>query len=617
MELNTMTNMPQVTSQQSPELVVVTHPDAQLRMNGTEVRACAGDAAPLERALAETGARLRPMFGPSEERIAAARQASAWDLPDLSVYYHAAVDGDHQAVAARLAEVPAVSGAFVKPPPAIDDHLLTAAAIAAAAPAGTPDLTAHQGYLLAAPGGVGAASVRSQPGGDGRGVQMISVGGAWRLTHEDLAGNTGGIVGGQPIDAVSFRNHGTAMLGVVRASANTFGVTGIAPGCQVRQVATFGLGTAAAIRLAADSLPAGGIIVIEWQRPGPGSTGVGAAGFIPLEWWPDDFAAIAYATLKGMIVVEPAGNGSVSLDDPLYNTPAPGFPATWRNPFNRANGDCGSILVGAGAPPPDQNNTAPDRSRMPFSNTGKSIDAQGWGAAIATLGSGDLQGGGSEDVWYTAVFGGTSGAAAMVAGVIATLQGLQLAGPKRPPLTPGDVRRLLRQSGSAQQAGPDGAATDHRIGSRPDLVALAALLTAPKDESKDSKDAKNETKENKDGKDGKDDPDKQTKDSKDGKDNKENKDAKDTPDNQIKEGKDFRDKNLKGEHGNEQPNVIPLTPGAPSALAPQRRSAEQVRHFIPGELRPELSASPLLHEPDLRGRDASELAAELRAPQVA
>jgi hypothetical protein len=613
MELMTMVN----TSSLSPELVVVAHPDARLRMNGSRVRGCADSTAPLERALAETGARLHPMFGPSEERVAAARRASAWDLPDLSVYYHAAADGDHQAVAARLAEVPAVSGAFVKPPPAIDEHLLTATADVAAAATTTPDLSSHQGYLAATPGGVGASSVRAQPGGDATGAQVIVVGGAWRLSHEDLAGNVSGIVGGQPIDAVSFRNHGTAMLGVVRATLNGFGMTGVAPGCQVRQVATFGLGTAAAIRLAADSLPSGGIICIEWQRPGPGSTGVGAAGFLPLEWWPDDFAAIAYATAKGVIVVEPAGNGSVSLDDPLYNTPAPGFPVTWSNPFNRASADCGSVLVGAGAPPPGPASTAPDRSRLPVSNTGASVDAQGWGSGIATLGYGDLQGGASEDVWYTATFGGTSGAAAMVAGVAATLQGLQLAGPKRPPLTPGDVRRLLRQSGAPQQDGPDGPAKDHPIGSRPDLVALMALLTAPKNESKDSKDAKNESKENKDSKDAKDNPDKSSKDGKDGKDSKESKDAKDSPDSQQKEEKDFRDKNLKGEQGNEQPKIVPLGPGTPAALAAPRRSSERVRHFIPRQLRPELSASALLHEPDLRGRDAAELADELRPRDAA
>src|SRR6202000_2125175 len=119
----------------------------------------------------------------SEERVAAARTASAWDLPDLSVYYHAAVDGDHQAVAARLAEVPTVSGAFVKPPPAIDEHLLTARADVFPAAVTTPDLSPHQGYLAATRGGVGASSVRTQPGGDGSGVQVIVVGGAWRLTH--------------------------------------------------------------------------------------------------------------------------------------------------------------------------------------------------------------------------------------------------------------------------------------------------------------------------------------------------------------------------------------------------------------------------------------------------
>lgn len=585
----------------APELVVVAHPDARLRLNGSRVRSSADGAAELEKALAETGAQLRPLFGPSEEHILAARNASAWALPDLSVFYHAAVDRDHQAVAARLAEVTALAGAYVKPPAVIDAQQPAMGVLAPAAV--TPDLTGHQGYLLAAPGGVGVGGVSSQPGGSGAGVQVINVGGAWRLTHEDLAGNVGGVVGGQPIDAVSFRNHGTAVLGVVRATANAFGMTGIAPGCQVRQVATFGLGTAAAIRLAADSLPPGGIILIEWQRPGPGATGVGAAGFLPLEWWPDDFAAIGYATAQHVIVVEPAGNGAVSLDDPFYNTPAPGFPATWRNPFNRANADCGSILVGAGAPPPDANSTAPDRSRLLFSNTGASIDAQGWGAGIATLGYGDLQGGDSEDTWYTATFGGTSGAAAMVAGVIATLQGLQLARPKNPPLTAGDVRRMLRQSGSPQLDGPDGPAQDHPIGSRPDLVALAALLAVPKDESKDSKDGKNESKDSKDSKN-------ESKDHKDNKDeSKESKDSKE----ESKEGKDeFKETQDRKQHGKnettEGPNLSPPGHGTASA----RRFAERVRHFIPGELRPELTAAALLYEPGLRGRDPAELAAELR-----
>src|SRR5206468_7399824 len=106
---------------------------------------------------------------------------------------------------------------------------------------------------------------------------------AWNLTHEDLHGDAAGVIAGTPINALSFRNHGTAVLGVLRADRNAFGVTGVAPACRVRQVATFGLGTAAAIDAAAHALPVGGILLIEWQRPGPGSTGVGSTGFIALE----------------------------------------------------------------------------------------------------------------------------------------------------------------------------------------------------------------------------------------------------------------------------------------------------------------------------------------------
>ena len=229
-----------------PELIVVAHPEAQLRLHGTRVRSAAASPAPLEQALVETGAHARPLFGPSEERIRAELGESPWDLPDLSLYYNVTVEADHEAVAARLNEEESVAGAYVKAPVRIDEGPLPAS-VSADAPtdAVSPDFGSRQGHLDAAPGGVSARTAWGQPGGDGTGVQVVVVGGAWRLTHEDLAGNVGGIIGGQPIDALSFRNHGTAMLGLVRATRNDRGVTGVAPACQVRQVATFGLGTAA------------------------------------------------------------------------------------------------------------------------------------------------------------------------------------------------------------------------------------------------------------------------------------------------------------------------------------------------------------------------------------
>ena len=60
---------------------------------------------------------------------------------------------------------------------------------------------------------------------------------------------------------------------------------------------------------------------------GPADVRQGQRGFIAIEWWPDDFAAIRYAVNRGIIVVEAAGNGSNDLDDPDYDTPLSGLPA--------------------------------------------------------------------------------------------------------------------------------------------------------------------------------------------------------------------------------------------------------------------------------------------------
>jgi hypothetical protein len=634
-----------------PELIVVAHPEAELHMRGSRVYSSAADAGPLEKALTETGAQARPLHGVSEARIQAQRRESPWDVPDLSVYYHVAVDQDHEAVAARLNEQDAIAGAYVKPA-ALVDHtgpgapaddpsapagapappMAPAAAMAAAAAAAavaplaavTPDFSPRQSYLNQPPDGVSAKAVwDAVAGGAGAGAQVIVVGGAWRTDHEDLVG-TGGVIAGTQIDAVSFRNHGTAMVGIVRANRNDRGVIGVAPACTIRMVATFGLGTAAAIRSAADNLPAGGIILIEWQRPGPGSTGLGSAGFIPLEWWPDDFDAIKFATDRNITVISPAGNGSISLDDPVFNIPAPGFPATWKNPFDRTKADCHSILVGAGAPVPGSHGTidhGPNLSRLAFSNFGTSLDVQGWGADITTIGFGDLQNGPDERAWYTDNFGGTSGAAAMVAGVVASMQGIQLAGGKRPPLTPTDVRAGLRQTGKPQADGPGGPAQTQRIGNRPDLIELSGRIGPGKDEAKESKEAK-DNKENKDGKEAKEKEDKEAKEAKEAKEStddkrqRDNKPGKDRKDNKEDKGEKNEGKeNVNKESANpEQDPLPPQFAPAPGTVAPPV-SNDPVQHFIPEALRPELNAAALRDEPDLRGRNVADLADELRPPE--
>ena len=299
---------------------------------------------------------------------------------------------------------------------------------------------------------------------------------AWNTAHEDLLANQGAVIVGA---AAGDDNHGTAVQGEMGGNRNGLGITGICPDA-FRRFAAFSQPTATVIHNAANFLNPGDLLLLEIHRAGPRATGVGQQGYIAVEWWPDDFDAIRFATIRGVVVVEAAGNGAQNLDDPVYNTPLPGFPATWRNPFNRANRDSGAILVGAGAPPPGTHgaNWGPDRSRLDFSNYGASIDAQGWGREVTTSGYGDLQGGANPAVWYTNTFSGTSSASPIVVGALACVQGtLRSAG--RVPLSPARARELLRATGSPQQAGPTAPLTQ-RIGNRPDLKQLisAALQTS-------------------------------------------------------------------------------------------------------------------------------------------
>jgi hypothetical protein len=477
------------------ELIVVAHPDAGLEAGVGQVASATGaDIAGLNAMLAEEQVSLEPLFGASEARTRAqAAEMSALsgiEAPDLSVYYRVrAEDGRLEQLASALEAMPAIAAAYVKPAaepaPRYEAEVLEREA-ALEAPPVTPDFTARQGYLLAAPGGVDAVYAATQAGGRGAGTGIIDVEGAWNFAHEDLTQNQGGVVGGTPTSDIGWRNHGTAVVGEFGGDVNAIGITGIAPDAHVRAISIFGgVGSAGAIHQAATMLNAGDVILIELHRPGPRHNFQPRAdqrGYIAMEWWPDDYDAIRFATGKGVIVVEAAGNGAENLSDALYDTPAPGFPASWRNPFNPANPSSLAVLAGAGAPPPGTHGRdhGPDRSRLDFSNYGARLDAQGWGREVTTAGYGDLQGG-TENFWYTDTFSGTSSASPIVVGALACIQGIQRAA-GRPLLSPAEAIALLRATGSPQQDAPGRPATQ-RIGNRPDIRAAIAKLAADTVES--------------------------------------------------------------------------------------------------------------------------------------
>ena len=471
------------------ELIVIAKREAGLRVTREGIASVEGaDVNSLADVLASESAVMRPLFGTSEEQIQARTASVAAetdaDVPDLSVYYRVeAPDERLEELAARLREQDVVEAAYVKPPAELPIALDQVSEIfndmvpsLEEAPQVTPDFTARQVYLDPAPAGIDARYAWTQSG-TGAGVRIIDIEGAWRFTHEDLGQNQGGVVGGTQSTDLRWRNHGTAVVGVFGGDRNTFGCTGICPDANVRAISIFGgLGSAGAIRQAADMLNPGDIILIELHRAGPRSTGTGQKGFIAIEWWPDDFDAIRYATSRGVIVVEAAGNGAENLDDPIYNAPAPGFPSNWTNPFNRANRDSGAIVVGAGAPPPGTHGRdhGPDRSRLGFSNYGSLIDAQGWGREVTTCGYGDLQGGSNEDFWYTDQFSGTSSASPIVVGALGCLQSiLRTRGIN--PVSPPRARNLLRSTGSPQQDAPE-RPRNQRIGNRPNIRQMLSAL---------------------------------------------------------------------------------------------------------------------------------------------
>lgn len=425
---------------------------ARLKSDGSLDSTSGTDLSKIEKILKKYDTQLQQAFDESEESLldkARESKASGINVPDLSKYYitHMSDKVKAEKLAKELAKEESVESTDVVPPP-----------VPASANIATVSFENMQGYLGPAPGGVDAHFAWTIPGGKGNGIRMIDIEGAWNFSHEDLLQNQNGLAGGTMNSNVAWRNHGTAVIGEIGGDENNFGIIGIAPQCSQRGYSIFGPNNAFHLTMknAADILSAGDIILIELHAPGPDASGVGQDGYIAMEFWDINFDAIKYATSKGIIVVEAAGNGSRDLDNPVF-----------QNKFNRSIRDSGAIVVGAGAPP--SGNHGPDRSRLGFSNWGSIIDAQGWGRDVVTTGYSDLQAG-DENKWYTAQFSGTSSASPIVVGVIACLDGIRKSKGESP-FTFSQIRNLLHTTGSPQQDAP-GRPLTQRIGNRPNLKEM-------------------------------------------------------------------------------------------------------------------------------------------------
>jgi len=363
---------------------------------------------------------------------------------------------DAAKLAGQLARTSAVWRAYVAPRPV--------PASASGASTASRNFEPAQGYLHSPPDGIGAAEVWSLSGGRGEKVTVCDIEGNWNRKHEDLPRGIP-LLGGEPIDDLGWRNHGTAVLGEMVSQQNAFGTAGI---CHRAQAAVHSamlngvFNTAGAIMGAAAALGKGDAILIELQAPGPNGK------YVAMQYWADIFAAIQTATNRGITVVEAAGNGDENFDLPVFQNTG-------------LQKDSGAVVVGAGVPPTNHfdvdngyQSIGVPRSRIWFSNYGKIVNVQGWGWHVTTLGYGDAQGGPSENRWYTLRFSGTSSASPIVTGAVACLQGRSKA-QNGAPLTPAKVRQILKTSGTPQQAGPGVPLTQH-IGPLPNLPRAMTLV---------------------------------------------------------------------------------------------------------------------------------------------
>jgi serine protease len=296
---------------------------------------------------------------------------------------------------------------------------------------------ANQGYLKKAPGGIDASFVwRKVPTGAGDGIVLVDMEQGWTLLHEDLV--DAGITELPGDNARNF-DHGTSVLGIVRAVDNCLGDIGVAPHARVRVVSEFrpdcSHNRADAIMTALASMNAGDIFLLESQHSP-------TSGFpLPLETLPAVFTQIQLGTAAGIVFVEPAGNGIQDLD--LYTDPVSGQHVFNRNLPGEFQ-DSGAIIVASAT------STVPHQRIINGTSFGCRIDCYAWGENVDTL---TTDANGLDLHSYMNDFTGTSSASAIIAGAAVLVQSVAVA-QGLAPFDPATLRDILSDKANGTKSAP-------------------------------------------------------------------------------------------------------------------------------------------------------------------
>ncbi|MET0028728.1 MAG: S8 family serine peptidase [Candidatus Thiodiazotropha sp.] len=355
----------------------------------------------------------------------------------------------------------------------------------------TPIFTDLQTYTSAAPLGIDTDYVYANTDINASGITVADVEHCWTFTHEDLLpinANEDALVGPEVSSTLNPLSndcsHGTAVLGILAAEDNLYGVTGLIPDARIK-VATIlpetgsvsgSINRASALATLAliDTAPltSGDVILLEQQTGGPhwdGNPDI-CFGCVPIEYDEIVYDVIRNITALNIHVIEAGGNGSQNLDS-LVGEPNPGngtgSPEYQRLSFSERYS--GAIVTGA---------ARADSLHAPmlFSNYGERIDSFSWGEGIATTGYGPNLGNinftsfTDPNKWYTGQFGGTSGSSPIITSAVALLQA-QHRDLYQSDYLPDAMRLLLRTTGT-----PSSNPAQKWIGRQPDLKIQTELV---------------------------------------------------------------------------------------------------------------------------------------------
>jgi hypothetical protein len=389
---------------------------------------------------------------------------SGEEPPDSFSWFTLACDeSEVDAVVAAVQALPLVAFAAERPP----------SIPAANVSYGTNPTFGDTRQIQKSPVGVDAIYAWQILGGAGDGIHVGDIEHAWRLDHNELIAAR--IVPRSIFPPVFPEdiNHGTGVAGILVSSDNGDGTVGIVPNAALDLFTSnrgFFDSVANAILVATANLVRGDVLLIELgqnffpippappgQRPSRGKPDILIEADRTVQ------TQIKLATQRGITVIEPAGNGGVNLDTPAFL--AHTRPAS--DSFS------GAIVVGSafdsvpfGAPPSGTWNHQ-------FLENGRIRQLSSFGSRVDCFASGqDILAPASANAGAFQLFSGTSGASAIIAGLVASLQAMTLAA-KRDVLSPAFVRTLLRDTtvGTLPAAGAGA-----NIGAMPDLRRITRQL---------------------------------------------------------------------------------------------------------------------------------------------